>query len=203
HPWEEMLLVNEYFVTGFDSSTAGVNTVTFHYNGLQQNVDLAIIPLTVTSFDIEYYPVRTEYYVGDTFDPLGLSIIAGYNTGVTETITPDKYRIVIPDAAEHEGVFTFDTAGDITVEVHSIETPSMSASFVVNVDDAVVDGLEIRQNPLKMQYFIGDELDLSGIVVFAQYSDDTEVRLLRDDFIAAGFDSGTTGDKEVTLSYKG
>jgi hypothetical protein len=165
----------EFIATGFDSSEAGSNTITLHFNGATTTVDLEIIPLTVTRLEIQYYPAKTVYYLDDPFDPEGFTIIADYNTGVTEELTTDKYTFSIPGVTVTEATYLFNSSGTHTVEVISTETPDMSVSFDVEVKDTEIMGLEIRQLPEKSQYYIGEQLDLDGMVVYAKYNDNTEV----------------------------
>src|SRR5699024_179081 len=69
--------------------------------------------------------------------------------------------------------------------------------------EADLEQLDIRRAPTKTLYFIGDELDLAGMSVYAQYSDHSEVRLLADEYDTSGFDSEREGAKEVEITHKG
>ncbi|TCT15472.1 Ig-like protein group 3 [Natranaerovirga pectinivora] len=202
---EEVLLPSNYIITGFDSSSVGVNTITINYNGRTTTLDLNIVPLTVTDMDIRYSPAKTEYYIGDEFNPLGLTITATYNEGYkVADLSDDQYSLYIDDVeVTDENPIIFATGGTKAVKVVSLETPEVFITFNVEVLDANITGIEIRTIPEKDQYFLGDELDISGIVVFAKYSNDTELRLLRNEFTVTGFDSATVGDKVLTVTHKG
>ena len=78
---EAVLSPNDYIVTGFDSSRIGPTTVTIHYNGASVQFTLEIVPLSITSLSVKYYPAKTTYYLGDTFDSEGLVLVADYNNG--------------------------------------------------------------------------------------------------------------------------
>ena len=54
--------------------------------------------------------------------------------------------------------------------------------------------------PIKTTYNIGDELDTTGMVVTATYSDDT-TKDVTSDVTLSGFDSTSEGDVTVTVSY--
>ena len=54
--------------------------------------------------------------------------------------------------------------------------------------------------PTKTEYEIGDELDLTGLVVTAHYSDGSEVAV--EDYEVSGFDSSTAGEKTITVTYQ-
>lgn len=69
------------------------------------------------------------------------------------------------------------------------------------------DKLEIKENPDKLQYKIGEKLDLKGIVVEATgYADedgnapDPEVIEVKDSMVS-GFDSSAAGEVTVTITY--
>ena len=44
---------------------------------------------TLTSVTLEGNPAKTTYYVGETFDPTGIRVMANYNTGVPEDVTAE------------------------------------------------------------------------------------------------------------------
>ncbi|MED1561420.1 hypothetical protein AJ85_09245 [Alkalihalobacillus alcalophilus ATCC 27647 = CGMCC 1.3604] len=199
----ETLSQNEYIVTGFDSSSAGPNTVTVHFNGLETSIDLMIASLSVEELEILYYPAKTTYYLGDRFDANGFVVQAIYNTGLKEELTPDDYTFSIPEATIVDEAYIFEHAGMIEVEVISTETPEKSVTFNVEVKDTKLQALEIDSLPEKTVYFIGDEIDLSGLVVYAKYDDGSSVRLLRDEFTVSALDTSAPSEQELTVAHKG
>ncbi|ENH97568.1 Pectate disaccharide-lyase [Gracilibacillus halophilus YIM-C55.5] len=199
----DSLSSSDYIVTGFDSSKAGTNTLTIHYNGITTTFDVDIVPLTVTDLQVKYYPAKTSYYKDEAFDPQGLVITAEYNNGYqTRELSDDLYQLSIAGEILNED-HIFERAGTKTVTVTSTETPEKTTTFNVNVNDAHITGLDIRQEPTKQTYFLEDELDLSGISVYATYSDSNDVRLASDDYDVSGFDSTTTGEQDIKVTYKG
>ena len=60
-------------------------------------------------------------------------------------------------------------------------------------------GIYIKNPPTKREYLVGDELNLEGLSLFGQYSDDTEREL----FVYANskFDSSSVGEKEIVITY--
>ena len=71
------------------------------------------------------------------------------------------------------------------------------AAPVVTLESITVTG------PNKTEYEIGDELDLTGLMVTAHYSDGNEKVLSAGDYEVSGFDSSTAGEKTVTVTYQG
>jgi len=199
----ELLNSNEYIVTGYDSSVEGTNTIQIHFNGLTDTLDLDIVAASVVHLAIEYYPAKTVYYPGDVFDPEGLTVYAEYNSKVSKYLTPDLYTFSIPGAQETDDGYVFVNPGTYTVKVISKETPDQYDEFEVTVKDAELQNIVIHQLPAKMQYFLGNDLDLSGLVVYANYHDGSSVRLMKGEYAVSGFDSLTAGDKTVVLTYKG
>ncbi|WP_240468565.1 bacterial Ig-like domain-containing protein [Gracilibacillus sp. YIM 98692] len=200
----KVLSPSDYIVTGFDSSEAGTNTITINYNGITATVDVEIVPLTVTELQVKYYPAKTVYYKEESFDSQGLVITADYNNGYkTAELTDDLYTISISGQELQEDGYVFENAGTKTVTVTSTETPEETTTFNVEVKDADITGLDIRNQPTKQTYFLGDELDLSGMSVYATYSDSNDVQLMKGEYDVTGFDSTTVGEKEIKISYKG
>ncbi|QZT33783.1 bacterial Ig-like domain-containing protein [Caldalkalibacillus thermarum TA2.A1] len=200
---QQVLSDSDFIVTGFDSSQAGTSTITIHYGGVTATIDLIIQALTLTALEIKYYPAKLEYYIGDRFDPIGLVVIGEYNHGYRyEELTTDQYDIFIAEQLVDEP-FIFTSPGIKKVRVTSKESADIFSIFEIFIKDAEITGLEIRKAPVKTQYFIGDELDLSGLVVYAAYDDGSEVRLLRDEYQVSELDTSTPGDKVITISHKG
>ncbi|MDC3415949.1 bacterial Ig-like domain-containing protein [Aquibacillus salsiterrae] len=199
---ETEVSAQDLIVTGFDSSSPGTNTITINYNGAETTVNLEIIELALTNMEVKYYPAKSDYYLGDRFDSLGLVVIGSYNDGYyTEVLSSDDYTFEIGGVAI-DSDFTFDDSGEKIVTIRSTEAEGVTTEFNVNVSDATLETLEVTQLPEKIQYYLGDELDLDGIVVEAEYSDGASVRLTRDEFAVSELDTSTVGDKEVTVYHK-
>src|SRR5690625_2009710 len=196
--------ITDYIVTGFDSSEVGTNTITINYSGATITLDLEIKKLTVTDLAIKYYPAKTTYYKGDLFDPQGLVVEATYNKGYKiADLTDEQYTFSIEGEQLAEEGYIFKESGTYEVKVTSTETPNESATFEVEVLEANLEQLDIRREPTKTKYFIGDELDLAGMSVYASYSDGSEIRLMADEYEVSGFDSETPGNKGVVITHKG
>ncbi|MFZ4452574.1 bacterial Ig-like domain-containing protein [Salibacterium aidingense] len=200
---EEVLSAEDYIISGFNSGEAGTNTILVSYNGITEEIDLTIEELSLTSMDIKYHPAKTTYYRGDKFDPEGLTVIGEYNDGYrSEELQPEEYRLLM-DGEEIGENDTFEEAGEKTVIVEAGDKPEVSTSFDIVVSDASLTGLDIRQLPEKTTYFLGDELDLDGMVVYAEYNDGSDVRLMREDMEASGLDTSEPGERQVTITHKG
>ncbi|TCK88013.1 Ig-like protein group 3 [Natranaerovirga hydrolytica] len=199
---QSQLSESDFIVTGYDSSEVGTTTVTLNHNGQLAEVDFEIIPLTATALNVIYYPAKTDYYMGDTFDPEGFVVEAVYNDGYkVEEITEENYNIAVEGEVAEEG-YVFESAGEKEVTVISTETPETTTTITVNVSDAELTNLEVTSMPEKTLYFLDDALELEGLVVYATYDDGNEVRLMRDEFEVSDLNTATAGNKTLTVSHK-
>src|SRR5699024_11808520 len=96
----------------------------------------------------------------------------------------------------------FENTGEQEITVTTTETDDQTAQFKVEVLDAELEKLDIRREPLKTQYFIGEDLDLSGMSVYAIYDDGAEVKLMANDYNVSDFDSQVLGDQEIVITHK-
>ena len=117
-----------------------------------------------------------------------------YDDGTVEDVTED---------VEIAG-FDSDTAGEKTIVV---TYGGLEDSFTVTVvrseepDTPVLTELRVTE-PEKLEYQIGETLDLDGFKVEAVYDDGT-VEDVTEDVEITGFDSDTPGEKTVIVSYGG
>jgi hypothetical protein len=193
----------DYIVTGFDSSEAGENTITIHYGGAEKELKLNINELSATALEIKYYPAKTDYYLGDNFDPEGLTVIAEYNDGYRrETLAAADYTVEAAGEEITAADFVFEAAGEKKISVIYNENSEIKTDFTVEVSDAALAELEIKNKPAKILYFPGEELKLDGLSVYANYADGNSIRLMRDQYQVSGFDSETAGNKKLVIEYK-
>ncbi|MCI3927654.1 bacterial Ig-like domain-containing protein [Paenibacillus sp. TRM 82003] len=199
----ETLSPLDYIVTGYDSSVEGTPTVTVHFNGATATFPVEVIALAVTDLSVKYYPAKSTYYVGDAFDPAGMTVVASYNNGSSGELGADLYTIGVSEATVTGDTYVFESPGAKTVTVTSVETPAKSTSFDVEVKAAALTGLEIRQAPQKTLYYLGDVLDLDGLVVYAKYDDGFAARLTKQEYTVSALDTSTAGERSVRIAHKG
>ena len=68
--------------------------------------------------------------------------------------------------------------------------------------EPTLDKIEIT-GPTKTEYTQGEELDLSGLVVTAVYSDGSKSEVKAGDYTVSGYDPDTAGEQTVTVTYGG
>lgn len=113
----------------------------------------------VTSVAIVAYPTKTDYFVGETLDYTGLSVVLTYANGTTEDVTADC--TLLPA----EGT-TVSEPGDIMVDVR-YNGKSLGTFW------AAVASVAVTTPPDKVDYTQGDTLDLTGLVITETLPDGT------------------------------
>lgn len=138
---------------------------------------------------------KTEYKLGEDLSLEGLVLTVIYDDGSTVEMTD------LTDVA----VSGFDTAKTGTQTV-TVTWQGMTADYEITVLDEIAEGLALQEliltAPNKVQYLVGEELDLTGMAVTAVY----EKGITRDvtaDVTVSGFDSSEAAEAQtVTVSYK-
>ena len=185
--------VEDYEVSGFDSSTAGEKTITVTYQDktttFTVNVKEAAPVVTLESITVSG-PTKTEYEIGDELDLTGLVVTAHYSDG--SEVAVEDYEV---------SGFDSSTAGEKTI---TVTYQDKTTTFTVNVKEAApvvtLESITVS-GPTKTEYKIGEELDLTGLVVTAHYSTGDEATVTG--YEVSGFDSSTAGEKTITVTYQG
>ena len=138
------------------------------------------------SIRIAANPTKTTYEVGEELDLAGLQVKAVYNTG-EEDVTV---------AANMVSGFSSAAAADAVTVTVTYE--GKTATFSVKV--IARDGIEITSLPKKVNYAVGDDLELDGLVVSQVYSDGSKKAIAPADYTVTGFDSSVEGPVELTVT---
>ena len=143
---------------------------------------------TITGITIKTQPGKTEYWVGESLDTTGLVLTATYSDGTTKEIT-EGFTVTGFDSA---------TAGEKTV---TVTYEGFTATFKVTVKTPTITGITIKTQPGKTEYWVGEELDATGLTLTATYSDGS-TKEITEGFTVSGFDSATAGEQTVTITYE-
>jgi len=208
---EKILSNGDYVITGFDSSEVGSKVLTIHYKGKTALLNYEVVALELTSLELIYAAAKTTYYVGDELQLQGLTIEANYEDGyMYQELTPDLYTIAIQDQV-YDGYgnnelgekHQLTTAGTYVVTIISTENSNVSTEFTIDVVNASLTSIEIRQLPTKTTYFIDEALQLDGLIVYGHYSDHSSKRISRDDITLSGFSTAIASIQELVITYRG
>ena len=143
----------------------------------------------LASIRIASEPTKKNYFVGEEFDPAGLSVKAVYNTG-EEDLAATDYQLSGFDSA---------TAGEKTI---TVTYQTFTATFKVTVAEAVLESIRVAGNPTKVAYYQGEEFDATGIQVKAVFNNGSERDVAAADLAFSGFDGNTPGEQTITVTYQ-
>lgn len=154
----------------------------------------------VTDLTLESAPAKLEYVQGEELDLTGLVMNALYENGYTD-------QIQAADGGFEVSGYDAQQIGKQTV---TVSFGGQSVTFTVTVSEkeepgAEFTGITIANLPDKTEYVQGEELDLTGIIVEAHYSDTSVVKLEEGEngYTVSGYDAQQIGEQTITVSYNG
>lgn len=179
-----------FTVSGFDSTAVGEQTLTVTYMGAKDTFTVKVNRLEVVGIEIAAFPVKTEYLTGEDLDLTGLTLRASYANGDTALIT-EGFTVTGFDSSK---------AGQQILLVIYGEAAAEFAVVVRQKEEVSLVSVAISEKPVKMTYWIGEELDITGLVLEVTYSDGSVVQLT-EGFTLSGFSSAAAGTKNVQVHY--
>ena len=158
---------------------------------------------TLTGIEVTAQPAKTEYQVGEAFDPAGMEVTAVYSNGETEVLGADAEGLaftpeVFTEAGE-QTVTVLYTAGDVT------QTASVAVTVTEKtvVPEKTLTGIS-AEAPEKTTYTVGEELNLDGLKVTALYSDGTSKDVTDSEYVTvdtSACDMNAAGTYTIKVSY--
>ncbi|MDR1221138.1 MAG: bacterial Ig-like domain-containing protein [Treponema sp.] len=186
------------YLTGWQTLTVTVNGYTATF-GIAVNAgstgDAVLQSIAITSL-----PYKTVYEPGEALDISGLVITATYSDGATMT--------------EYVGLSTISgydayLAGWQTLTV-TIDGKTDTFEVMVNAPggDAVLQSIAITSPPYKTVYELGEDLDISGLIVTGTYSDGTTTEAYwywwaSGSLSVSGYNANTAGTQTLTVTVDG
>ncbi len=198
---EDIMDTTQFSVHGYDKNTEGTQTVIVAYEGetaeFQVTVKEEVIPVTLTGIKVKTKPAKTTYKTGEELDLSGMVLTATYSDRSTKDITDMTQFTVSGYDKNKEGSQT------ITVTYEG-----KTAEFQVTVKEEVIavtlTGIKVKTQPAKTTYKTGEELDLSGMVLTATYSDGSTKDITdTTQFTVSGYDKNKEGSQTITVTYEG
>ena len=146
---------------------------------------------TLSSIEIASEPSKLTYYVNEEFSYDGLKVNAIYSDSSKEDITSKITLVTVDTSSQGEKEITLSYEGK-------------EASFTVTVikEQAILQSLEIENEPTKVVYEVGDAFSSAGLKVNAVYSDGSKVDVTSEVRIS-NVSLSSAGQKTVTVSYSG
>lgn len=138
--------------------------------------------------EIESKPSKLKYKEGEKLELNGLKVV-GYLSN-NETI----------DVTKECTISGFDSSSGI--KNICVKYKDFTVAFSVMVEGKKPTALVIKKKPSKTQYFMGEELDISGLKVVAEYDNNTTAEISDYEISMDKNAMESEGIKEVTVYYK-
>ena len=183
------MIISEGFT--YTPEILGVNDskVTVTYQGLSCTYSVTVLEPVINKIEITTPPNKTAYFNGEIIDLTGIKVTGTYTDGSTEDIT-------------NKCTFTPTTAlntNDTEIVAHYNEFSDTTPITVVNFAPV---SLLISQQPSKVNYMLGDNLDVTGLIVKVSFNDGTSTQLLNGDGVTiTPTENLQITDTEVSVSY--
>ena len=175
---------SKQIAVSYNGETAGVINITVRYP--------AVTGVTVNTDD-----VKTEYVKGEAASVSGLKATVAYENGETRTV--DSFTVV----SNLEALLSSFGEKDVLVKfLDPISGAEQSASFKIKVDG--IESYTVDASGAKTEYDAGEEIDLAGVTVTANYFfGKTEAVDTGITFAYADDITNTAGNKQITVKVNG
>jgi len=142
-------------------------------------------PVVLTSLAITTQATKLSYNMGETLDLSGLVVTGTYSDNTTKVISNDDINVT-----------GFNSATPVTSQTLTITYGGRTTSYVIEIK-AYLTSLAITTPATKLEYFVGEALDLTDLVVTGTYSDGTQkLETITKDNVT-GFDSSVLATSQV------
>gem|GEM_PF-3939520 len=198
--------ITRQMVSGFNSSTPGVKTLEVTVDDLtiyfrviiRDNVTLIPEPVVISNVIVEKLPDKLKYDIGDTLDVTGGVLVAIFSDGSTDTVAMQNSMV---------GGFSSEMVGTVLLTVKykyftNVFSVSVIDHFAPIVQPTVVSAV-LTTLPLKLEYNIGQVIDVGGGLLTVTYSNDSIVMKALQSSMVKEFDSSKAGMQWVTIEYAG
>ena len=195
--WDQMgsapVALKDLEITGYLKNQAGEQTLTVSFEG--QTAVFKVNVRDMVSIEIAQPPIKIDYFLGDSLDLAGLKVM-----GVWEGFPTEELAVTRND-------ITGFNANNVGIQHITVTKNGRSANFDVEV--MALTSIELDKPPTKTSYKPGEPLDLTGIMVYGNYtgSDPNKKRrelIPLDQMTVAGYDPSRIGRQQrVTITVRG
>lgn len=175
-------VIKKYTLSSPNMTSYGSKSITVTFESFTTTFNIMVVD--VTGIEITSLPTKTRYYEDDEFLASGIIVSQVYTDGIKEEIT--GYSLSSPDMS---------SGGEKTV---TVTYSKLTTTFTITVIG--ISGIEVSKMPTKTEYYLGDSLDASGLVVVSRYTDNTTKKL--ENYSISKLDSSSVGEKTITVTYK-
>jgi len=148
---------------------------------------------TVKNIQVTQMPTKTTFKLGEELDLTGMVLTVNYSDNTTKQVT-DYTVSGYNNSVEGEN--------KITIKWIALNGSSYSTTLTLNIVDPnpKVTGIVIDTLPVKTVYNRGESLDLTGLVVTANYTDGSSAVIT--DYTVSGYNALKYDAQTITVTYK-
>jgi len=195
-------VISAYSVTP-SRMTVGLDKVRVTYRGASAEIPVTVIPKAVTEITVTKPFDKTEYYVGDEFEPAGIEVQATYNSGDSFIVDDDEIDFVRRDGTAY--IYPTSENDDIVIVSYRAVAGARIA-VKLTVLPLEPESLAIAEMEEAEVYYDGDVFSFSKtlLTVHVVYNNGAEGDLIA---YSGNFDAPATplsaGDESVEIWMKG
>jgi uncharacterized protein YceK len=172
-------------ITGYNKDQVGRQSIRVSYMGKSASFDVDVRPMT--GLQIAQPPTKLDYLQGDSLDLGGIRVM-----GVWEGLPAEQINV----SAGNVTGFNPDRPG---VQSLTLTINGRSASF--NIEVLRLTGIVLDKPPNKTDYRLGEQLDLTGIIVNGNYVGSTPAKRKTElipvaKLVVTGYNPNTIGKQQ-------
>lgn len=186
-------MITDYTVIDGENLREGQQYVTISYEGkeVRQNIEVKNELATLNNITIQTPPTKMIYFVGEDFDETGMIIKANYSDGTSKQVT--DYTIT-------DGTNLQEGQQSVTI---SYGGKQVQQTIEVKRKTVALSSITIQTPPTKTRYYAGENFDVTGMVVKANYNDGTSKVISTSEYSIINGTNLQEGQQSVTISYGG
>ena len=178
-----------YTCSPTELSTNGTQAITVTYSGKTATFNVTVTEPAVNSISIRTLPTTRSYIKGQSLDPTGMVLSVSLSSGKTETVT--------------EGYTCSPTKLSSTgTQVVTVTYKGKTTTFTVSVVEPSVSGLVLKTKPTTLDFYRGDTLVTTGMVLTAIMTDGT-TKDISSGYTCSPTELTSNGKKTITVTYGG
>ncbi|MDR3130868.1 MAG: bacterial Ig-like domain-containing protein [Treponema sp.] len=178
-------------ISGYNSMVKGPQLVTITIDGKTATFTVAVTDAILEKIEIIKPPDKVIYANGEKIDLTGIVIVGTYSDGRTEI-------------EKTEGIFTSVYDPNLEeIQTITVTVEGMTADFNIMLTKAALTGIDILKLPDKLEYALGEKLDLTGIIAEKIFTDGTRMEFTPELSYISGYNPDIKGEQTLTLTFEG
>lgn len=145
----------------------------------------------LTGIKITKKPTKLAFVEGQKLDTTGMVVSATYENGTAKALAATDYVITGYDSS---------SPGKKTL---TVSYGGFTDTFTVTIAQKVLTGIRIQSLPDRVVFGLGEELDLTGGLIAAEYDNGTSINYSMTRDMVSGYDNKKLGKQTLTVTYYG